>query len=357
VITILSPQAKEYLHLETFTTAFGAIDGVSGVAHYNATLDGSPVDNLRPIDLFNYAPGNHTFEVTAENNAGLTSTRIVTFHVLASQTLKNDSIPLLQGINTTDKHARKEIDRAIEHIEKSFGLKKKLKHEDEEDDDDSDDSNDKTKPLWLGSHRIDPKHGHMVFNDEKKAVGHLLKACEQKDEDDDDEDEEEDDEKHGEKNDEDEGKDKDKGSKDDHDDDDSEDKDEPIFTCTFNTTVIRVINNLLLADGLLANTSIRDAGAALANASKPKKVQKEIDKAYEELEKAYSEIAEEDYPSAIDKFKAAWEHAQLAIKHSSEKEDDEDDDKEEEKESHKEKHDEEKNKGDEKDRKKEGKGK
>ncbi len=348
-ITILSPLARDYAHLETITAAFGAVDGVSGMAAINATLDGSPVGNGEVVDLSGYSPGDHTFRVTAKDMAGLTSTKAVTFRVLASSTLKNASIGLLRGIGTSDKHALKEIEQAIEHIERSLGLKKKLKHKDDEDDDSDDDHT--TSPLWLGPHRIDPRHGHKVFNEEKTAVKHLLRACEQK------EDKEEDDEKSGEKND-DKGKDKDKDSKEkNHHDDDSQDKDEALLSCTFNATAMEVITNLLLADALLANTSIKDAEFSLAAATHPGKVWKEIERANHELGRAYSEQSRGRYAKAIDRFKHAWEHAQHALKHAGEKEEKHDD--EEEKENHKEKDDDEDktHKGDDKDHKKEGKDK
>jgi len=265
------------------------------------------------------------------------------------RTLKNASIGLLRGIGTSDKHALKEIEQAIEHIERSLGLKKKLKHKDDEDDDSDDDHT--TSPLWLGPHRIDPRHGHKVFNEEKTAVKHLLRACEQK------EDKEEDDEKSGEKND-DKGKDKDKDSKEkNHHDDDSQDKDEALLSCTFNATAMEVITNLLLADALLANTSIKDAEFSLAAATHPGKVWKEIERANHELGRAYSEQSRGRYAKAIDRFKHAWEHAQHALKHAGKKEEKHDD--EEEKENHKEKDDDEDktHKGDDKDHKKEGKDK
>ncbi len=85
--------------------------------------------------------------------------------VLATpRTLKNDSIAMLSGVvNITDKHAQKEILRAIEHIARSLGIEEQHGKEHE----DSDES------LWLDDYHLDEKHGHKVFSEEKKAVKHL----------------------------------------------------------------------------------------------------------------------------------------------------------------------------------------
>ena len=68
--------------------------------------------------------------------------------------IKEDAITELEAINTTDKHAQKEIDKAIEHIQKSLGDK-----------------------LWVDGLHLDTKHGKKVFDEEKKAVKHLTKLC------------------------------------------------------------------------------------------------------------------------------------------------------------------------------------
>ena len=205
------------------------------------------------------------------------------------RTLKNDSIAMLSGVNTTEKHTQKEILRAIEHIAHSLGLEEHghsgmKKHEDSE------------KSLWLDDYNLESKYGHKVFDEEKKAVKHLLRACSQE-------------KRH----------DKDKGMyKKKHENEESDEQ--SVLICTFNATAEKVIFNLLLADELLANTSIAEAELALVNASAKERVQREIDKAYEELDKAYSAIAEKRYDKAIDHFKLAWKHAQHAIKHTKDEE-------------------------------------
>ncbi len=215
--------------------------------------------------------------------------------VLATpRTLKNDSVNLLLSINTTEEHAQKEIARAVEHIEKSLGTtgeghgKSGHRH------------GRNNEPLWLDDYHLNEKHGHKVFDEEKKAVKHLLLACSK-------------DERHGMKktrvhN-------RGNGGGNMHDDDGRDDKVFILF-CSFNMTVIDVINNLLLADELLVNTSIKEAELAIANATGQKKVRQEIDKAYKELDRAYSAIDAKKYAKAIDYFKKAWRHAQHAIKHA-----------------------------------------
>lgn len=189
--------------------------------------------------------------------------------VLATpRTLKNDSISMLSEINTTERHAQKEILRAIEHIEHSL-----------------------SGSLWQDDYHLSEKHGQKVFAEEKKAVKHLLEACSQE-------------EGHG----------KHRGKKHGGYEYGS------LLSCTFNETVQQVIFNLLLADELLANASIAEAELALANASAGEKVQREIELAREELNRAYTAIAEKRYAKAIDHFKKAWEHAQHAIRQAEEEE-------------------------------------
>jgi Mg-chelatase subunit ChlD/prenyltransferase beta subunit len=206
--------------------------------------------------------------------------------VLATpRTLKNDSIAMLSEITSEEKRAQKEILSAIKHIARSLGIEEEHGHSGGEKHKDSEES------LWLDDYNIDSKHGHKVFDEEKKAVKHLLRACFQE-------------ERHGKHG---------KGHKDEEDE-----KERLAFSCTFNETVEKVIFNLLLADELLANTSITEAELALANATDREKVQREIDKAYEELGRAYNAIAERRYAKAVDHFRLAWEHAQHAIKHAEE---------------------------------------
>lgn len=80
VIIIKSPKNKTYYTCETLRIFFGVWDKDSGVASYQATLDGNPVNNCQRIDLSDME-GTHTFTVTATDNMGNTSTKSVTFNV------------------------------------------------------------------------------------------------------------------------------------------------------------------------------------------------------------------------------------------------------------------------------------
>jgi hypothetical protein len=86
-IIIKSPKNKTYYTYETLRIFFGVQDKDSGVASYQATLDGNPVNNRQKIDLSKMTIGSHTFTVTAADKMGNTSTKSVTFNV-ASGVLK-----------------------------------------------------------------------------------------------------------------------------------------------------------------------------------------------------------------------------------------------------------------------------
>jgi tetratricopeptide (TPR) repeat protein len=159
------------------------------------------------------------------------------------RSIKEDALAELEALKvlTTNKHTLKEIDKTIEYIQKSLD-----------------------PDLWVDGSRLDPKHGHKVFYEEKKAVKHLMKILKDKDE-----------------------------------------------TQAVKDEVLKVIGKLMKADELLAQTAIDDAKAL---GSTDPKVIHEIEKAEEELDKAKEKITEEHYDHAVDHFEKAWKHAQHAIK-------------------------------------------
>jgi len=181
-----------------------------------------------------------SLKVTDDDGGVGTDTAIIT--VLAAYDLKEDAITDLEAITTSNKHAQKDIDEAIKHINKSL-----------------EDS------LWLDASRLDTKHGHKVFDEEKKAVKDIMHVkCP-----------------------------------------------ECCDACT------NVIDKLVKADKILAETVLNDAIST--NVTDPKnqdKVDKEIAKAEEELTKAAEEVSKGKPDKAIDHYKKAWEHAQQAIKHA-----------------------------------------
>lgn len=151
----------------------------------------------------------------------------------------------LGGLNAIypygDKKVDKKLEKAIKHVNKSIDGK-----------------------FWLDDTYIVCKHGHKVFDEEKKAVKELKHLVDKKDT-------------------------------------PQEVKD----ACTV------AINNLVAADELLAQKLIDyayDYGNGLTEKEKEKK-QKEIDKAEEEMEKALEEREKGKYDKAIDHYKKAWKHA------------------------------------------------
>ena len=116
--------------------------------------------------------------------------------------------------------------------------------------------------------RLDTKHGHKVFDEEKKAVKHLMKI--------------------------------------------TEEKGEHADTAIVKGEVEAVIEKLTEeADEQLAVVAINDAKSIpIQDAEKQDKVDTEIAKAEEELDKAHQELAKDKPDKAIDHFKLAWEHAQ-----------------------------------------------
>ena len=75
--------------------------------------------------------------------------------VIGAMDLKEQAVTELEAAKTGDKKIDKEIDNAIEYIQK-----KSLEDE-----------------LWVDELHLDEKHGKKVFDEEKKAVKHLTKLC------------------------------------------------------------------------------------------------------------------------------------------------------------------------------------
>jgi hypothetical protein len=89
-ITINSPLAQAYLHPNSLTLSFSAVDvGPAGLKKVWADLDGTPVTNGQVIDLYTLSLGNHTLTVYAMDKAYNQSNLPVTFSVTATvQSLK-----------------------------------------------------------------------------------------------------------------------------------------------------------------------------------------------------------------------------------------------------------------------------
>jgi 2',3'-cyclic-nucleotide 2'-phosphodiesterase (5'-nucleotidase family) len=84
-ITITSPTAATYLHPNSLTLDFDAVDvGDAGLKSIWADLDGAPVTDGQVIDLYTLSLGDHTLTVYAMDKAYNQSTASVTFGVTAT---------------------------------------------------------------------------------------------------------------------------------------------------------------------------------------------------------------------------------------------------------------------------------
>lgn len=172
----------------------------------------------------------------------------------APKAIKEGAMDSLNAVVCDDKKIRKDIADAIKHINKSL-----------EDN------------LWIDDLHVDPKHGHKVFDEEKKAVKklmHAIKEIEKKD------------------------------------------------ACDLAKAACEdAINALIMADDMLVDNVMVEVEDALAGLDEKtaKKVDKEIQKVIDELEKVEKELDSTkkhgpNYDKAIDHLKHAWEHAQHALK-------------------------------------------
>jgi hypothetical protein len=84
VVTITSPEAKDYLHSETVTPSFSWADTVSGVQTASAALDGTAVAPAQPISLLPLSLGSHTLDVVAFDTAGNSTRQSVSFRIVAT---------------------------------------------------------------------------------------------------------------------------------------------------------------------------------------------------------------------------------------------------------------------------------
>jgi len=84
VVSIASPQTRDYVHSDRVSLSFSATDAPSGVAGApSATLDGVTVTG-DTINLLTLALGAHTLTVAAQDIAGNPSTQSVSFRVVAT---------------------------------------------------------------------------------------------------------------------------------------------------------------------------------------------------------------------------------------------------------------------------------
>jgi hypothetical protein len=93
-ITITQPTSTQYLHSDSITLNYSAMDTGCGVGSVTATMDGAPtlpdghsLASGQTINLLTELTlGAHTFTVTAADNVGGTSTASVTFSIIVTAT-------------------------------------------------------------------------------------------------------------------------------------------------------------------------------------------------------------------------------------------------------------------------------
>jgi hypothetical protein len=84
VVTVASPQAREYQHTDVVAVSFATADATSGTAGTpSAALDGVTID-AAAMNLLNLALGDHRLVVTANDAAGNVSQASVSFRVTAT---------------------------------------------------------------------------------------------------------------------------------------------------------------------------------------------------------------------------------------------------------------------------------
>lgn len=181
------------------------------------------------------------FTVKADDKAevDLTATVVAPAHAGA---LKEYAQAILEAARAEveGKNLAHKLDKVINHIEKSLN-----------------------PDLWIVDEHLDSKHGHKVFNEEKKAVKKLMKLM------------------------------------------DREDTPQPV-----KDVYQSAIDNLIEADDILSH-AVYDEAQVYAD---DPKVDKELKKCEKEFEKVDEELAKGHYDKAIAHYKKAWKHAHKSLR-------------------------------------------
>lgn len=207
----------------------------------------------------------YTVEAITDTEAGIvhnvsgavgtiTNVDLTVVTVANPKLLKEHSITTLESAKIGDKKIDKEIDRIINHIQKSLEDKK-------------------NGSLWIDDwHLVGEPEGKKVFHEEHTAVKHMQKEINKADTPED-------------------------------------------LKVVYEKVIDDLVEaDKLLAKTAIADAKNRP----VLDSKKQKKVDHEIAKAEEEFSKGLEEISKGRPDKAIKKFEKAWEHAQHAIKHAQE---------------------------------------
>jgi parallel beta-helix repeat protein len=173
---------------------------------------------------------------------------------LGPKSIISSTVTLLENAKTGDEKIDNQIDKAIEHLQRSINI-----------DPNNPEKAWKHYPLWRNEIHLDPKQGHKVFNEIKKAINILMKLIEDKD-----------------------------------------------IPQELKDTLREVIDNLIKMVEIIAK-SIYEYALEYAGSEK---VDLELEKSENEFVKSEIMVKMNHYGKAIDCYKKAWEHSLQAVKHA-----------------------------------------
>jgi len=245
-----SPSSAAYNYYEL---RHPSVDVDCGIDILNSTWgDTKSRENNNEYHDLTFRMNITTMPLTPADGDGGVDSDTMTETAISSPSMIEDALAELKTLSGLyEKKVNNTITKAITHIEKSLD-----------------------PDLWVDDDHLDEKHGHKVFNEDKKAVKELMRLLDKK-----------------------------------------ETPDEIL------EIIQRTILEIVESDQKLANTVYtevqRDTG--------DKKADHEWEKASQELLKAEEELSRVDkegipdprYDKAIDHYKKAWEHSQRAIEHAS----------------------------------------
>ena len=245
-----SPSSDAYNYYEL---RHPSVDVDCGIDILNSTWgDTKSKENNNEYHDLTFRMNITTIPLAPADGDGGVDSDTMTETAISSPSMIEDALAELKALSGLyEEKIDNKIKSAITHIEKSLD-----------------------PDLWVDDDHLNEKHGHKVFNEDKKAVKELMRLLDKK-----------------------------------------ETPDEIV------EIIQETILKLVEADQERANTVYAEAQRDTGD----KKVDHELEKASQELLKADEELSHVDkkgisdphYDKAIDHYKKAWEHCQRAIEHAS----------------------------------------